>query len=76
MGFLQNDMKDTMIERYAYHRPYPCNQSLQFYKTHELQHLLNILDKTYSLHLFAQPLVNRSKNIHIQHKYPYSSSLR
>jgi hypothetical protein len=76
MGFPQNGKKDTTIEQCAYHLPYPCTQSLQFYKTHELQHLLSILGKIYSLHLYAQLLVNRSKNIHRQHKYPYSSSLR
>lgn len=59
MGFLQNDKKDTMIERYAYHRPYPCTQSPLFYKTHELQHQLNTLDKTYNQYLYAQHLVNR-----------------
>ncbi len=76
MGFPQIGKKDTKIERYAYHRPYPYTQSLQFYRTHELQHLLSILGKIYNLHLYAQHLVNRSENIHRQHKYPYSFSLR
>ncbi|SAD28576.1 Uncharacterised protein [Enterobacter roggenkampii] len=75
MGFPQSGKKDTTIEQCAYHRPYPCTQSLQFYKTHEHQHLLSILGKTYNLHLYAQHLVNRSENSHKQHKYPYSVSL-
>lgn len=75
MDYRQSGTKDTKIELCADHRPYPCTQSLQFYKAHELQHLLSILGMIYSLHLYAQLLVNRSKNIHRQHKYPYSSSL-
>lgn len=70
MGFPQIGKKDTTIEQCAYHRPYPCTQSPLFYKTHELQHLLNTLDKTYNQYLYAQHLANRLENIHRQRNLP------
>lgn len=74
MDFPQIGKKDTRIEQCAYHRPYPCTQSLQFYKTHERQHLLNTLDKTYIQYRYAQLLVNRSESIHRQHSLSWNCS--
>ncbi|KJX19619.1 hypothetical protein SG64_07650 [Enterobacter hormaechei subsp. xiangfangensis] len=70
MDYHQSGTKDTKIELCADHRPYLCTQSLLFYKTHELQHQLNTLDKTYNQYLYAQHLVNRLENIHRQHNLP------